>query len=123
MKSDLNDIQRVETRAEALVAFDPFKEKYGVKFEKAVVCLPKIRDDLLAFYDFAAEHWSHLRTSNPKESVFATVRHRTVRTKGTLSQKAARLRVFTLIQAASIKMAATDRQTSVSQIHRRHQVQ
>ncbi|GAO00431.1 transposase [Komagataeibacter xylinus NBRC 13693] len=56
---------------------------------------------MLAFFDFPAEHWEHLRTSNPIESVFATVRHRTVRTKGALSQKTARLMVFTLVQAAS----------------------
>jgi len=103
VKSDLNDIQHAETRAEALVAIDLFKEKYGVKFEKAVVCLTKSKDELLAFYDFPAEHWIHLRTSNPIESVFATVRHRTVRTKGALSQKTAKLMVFTLIQAASKK--------------------
>ncbi len=103
VKSDLNDIQHAETRAEALVAIDLFKEKYGIKFEKAVACLTKSRDELLAFYDFPAEHWIHLRTSNPIESVFATVRHRTVRTKGALSQKTAKLLVFTLIQAASKK--------------------
>jgi len=103
VKSDLNDIQHVETRAEALVAIDLFKEKYSVKFEKAVACLTKSRDELLVFYDFPAEHWIHLRTSNPIESVFATVRHRTVRTKGALSQKTAKLMVFTLIQAASKK--------------------
>ncbi len=103
VKSDLNDIQHAETRAEALVAIDLFTEKYGVKFEKAVACLTKSRDELLAFYDFPAEHWIHLRTSNPIESVFATVRHRTVRTKGALSQKTAKLMVFTLIQAASKK--------------------
>jgi len=103
VKSDLNDIQHAETRAEALVAINLFTEKYGVKFEKAVACLAKSRDELLAFYDFPAEHWIHLRTSNPIESVFATVRHRTVRTKGALSQKTAKLMVFTLIQAASKK--------------------
>ncbi len=105
VKSDLNDIQpnEAETRAEALIALDLFKEKYGVKFEKAVGCLAKDKDALLAFYDFPAEHWIHLRTSNPIESVFATVRHRTVRTKGALSQKTAKLMVFTLIQAASKK--------------------
>ena len=58
---------------------------------------------MLAFFDFPAEHWGHLRTSNPIESVFSTVRHRTVRTKGALSQKTAKLMVFTLIQAASKK--------------------
>jgi putative transposase len=63
--------------------------------------LNKDRDDLLAFYDFPAEHWVHLRTTNPIESVFATVRHRTVRTKGSLSPHTARLTVFKLIDAAS----------------------
>ena len=58
---------------------------------------------MLAFFDFPADHWGHLRTSNPIESVFSTVRHRTVRTKGALSQKTAKLMVFTLIQAASKK--------------------
>ena len=103
VRSDLNDIQHAQTRAEALVAIDLFTEKYSVKYEKAVSCLTKSKDELLAFYDFPAEHWIHLRTSNPIESVFATVRHRTVRTKGALSQKTAKLMVFTLIQAASKK--------------------
>ena len=66
-----------------------------------MACLTKDREALLAFYDFPGEHWDHLRTSNPIESVFATVRHRTVRTKGALSQKTARLMVFTLARAAS----------------------
>jgi putative transposase len=61
------------------------------KYDKAVDCLTKDRDALLAFFDFPAEHWDHLRTSNPIESVFATVRHRTVRTKGALSAKTAKL--------------------------------
>jgi transposase-like protein len=63
--------------------------------------LTKDAEALLTFYDFPAEHWDHLRTSNPIESVFATVRHRTVRTRGALSQKTAKLMVFTLIGAAS----------------------
>ena len=75
--------------------------KYGAKYEKAVTCLIKDRDALLTFYDFPAEHWDHLRTSNPIESVFATVRHRTVRTKGALSQDTARLMVFKLVMAAA----------------------
>ena len=74
---------------EALVAFDAFIETYGVKYDKAVECLTKDRDALLAFYDFPAEHWKHLRTTNPIESTFATVRHRTVRAKGCLSNKTA----------------------------------
>ena len=64
-------------------------------------CVIKDREQLLAFYDFPAEHWDHLRTTNPIESVFATVRHRTVRTKGALSPKTAKTMVFKLVQAAS----------------------
>ena len=80
---------------------DTFAEKYGAKYEKAVTCLTKDREALLSFYAFPAEHWDHLRTANPIESVFATVRHRTVRTKGALSQKTAKLMVFKLVQAAA----------------------
>jgi transposase-like protein len=101
VKSDLRDVWQAETRAEAEVATDVFAEKYGVKYAKAVTCLTKDREALLAFYDAPAEHWDHLRTANPIESVFATVRHRTVRTKGALSQKTAKLMVFALIRAAS----------------------
>src|SRR6202050_3201443 len=68
----------------AEAAIDVFADKYGAKYDKAVACLTKDRDVLLAFFDFPAEHWDHLRTSNPIESVFATVRHRTVRTKESL---------------------------------------
>jgi putative transposase len=103
VKSDLDDIQHAETRAEAETALTVFSQKYGVKYEKGVACLTKDREAMLAFFEFPAEHWGHLRTSNPIESVFATVRHRTVRTKGALSQKTAKLMVFTLIQAASKK--------------------
>lgn len=103
VKSDLDDIQHAETRAEAETALIVFSEKYGVKYEKGVACLIKDKEAMLAFFDYPAEHWGHLRTSNPIESVFATVRHRTVRTKGALSQKTAKLMVFTLIQSASKK--------------------
>jgi len=75
-----------------------FANKYGAKYDKAVACLTKDREALLAFFDFPAEHWDHLRTSNPIESVFATVRHRTVRTKGALSAKTAKLMVFQTCQ-------------------------
>jgi len=101
VKSDLRDIWQAETRAAAEAAIDTFAEKYGTKYDKAVACLTKDREALLAFFDFPAEHWDHLRTANPIESVFATVRHRTVRTKGALSQKTAKLMVFTLVCAAS----------------------
>ena len=101
VKSDLNDICRAPDRASATAALDTFVEKYGVKYAKAVDRLTKDRDALLAFFDFPAEHWDHLRTTNPIESVFATVRHRTVRTKGALSQSTAKLMVFKLVMAAS----------------------
>jgi transposase-like protein len=101
VKADLREIWQAATRADAEAAMDTFTEKYGAKYEKAVTCLIKDRDALLAFYDFPADHWDHLRTGNPIESVFATVRHRTVRTKGALSQKTAKLMVFKLVQAAA----------------------
>ena len=100
-KADLREIWQAPDRATAEAAIATFAEKYGAKYGKAVACLVKDRDALLAFYDFPAEHWDHLRTSNPVESVFATVRHRTVRTKGALSQDTARLMVFKLVMAAA----------------------
>ena len=100
-KSDLREVWNAPDRATAEAAIATFAKKYGAKYEKAVTCLAKDRDALLTFYDFPAEHWDHLRTSNPIESVFATVRHRTVRTKGALSQDTARLMVFKLVMAAA----------------------
>lgn len=76
--ADLREISHAVTRAAALAAIETFKEKYGAKYARGVACLTKDTEALLAFYDFPAEHWDHLRTSNPIESVFATVRHRTV---------------------------------------------
>jgi len=101
MKADLREIHGAPTRAAAEGAINVFVEKYGAKYPRAAECLTKDQDALLAFYDFPAEHWDHLRTSNPIESVFATVRHRTVRTKGALSPTTARLMVFKLVMAAS----------------------
>ncbi len=100
-KQDLREVWTAPDRATAEAAVVTFAEKYAAKYEKAVTCLVKDRDALLSFYDFPAEHWDHLRTSNPIESVFATVRHRTVRTKGALSQDTARLMVFKLVMAAA----------------------
>jgi transposase-like protein len=100
-KQDLREIWQAPDRATAETAITTYTEKYGDIYEKAVTCLLKDRDALLAFYDFPAEHWDHLRTSNPIESVFATVRHRTVRTKGALSQDTARLMVFKLVMMAA----------------------
>src|SRR5664279_1800146 len=101
MKKDLREVWLSPNRAAAETAIDVFAEKYGAKYPKAVECLTEDRQTLLAFYDFPAEHWDHLRTSNPIESVFSTVRHRTVRTKGSLSSATAKLMVFKLIMAAS----------------------
>ena len=100
-KTDLREIWAAPDRATAERAMATFADKYGAKYDKAVACLAKDRDALLAFYDFPAEHWDHLRTSNPIESVFATVRHRTVRIKGALSQDTARLMVFELVITAA----------------------
>ena len=99
-KRMLQDIWMAETRKDAEAAFDVFVETYGVKYEKAAECLKKDRGPLLAFYDFPAEHWKHLRTSNPIESTFATVRHRTTRSKGCLSNKTALAMVFKLVEEA-----------------------
>ncbi|KAA5594903.1 IS256 family transposase, partial [Blastochloris sulfoviridis] len=85
VKADLAEVWRSPSRAAAETAIAVFADKYGAKYSKAVECVVKDREQLLAFYVFPAEHWDHLRTTNPIESVFATVRHRTVRTKGTLS--------------------------------------
>ena len=99
-KRVLQEIWMAETKKDAVVAFEAFAETYEVKYEKAVDCLTKDRDVLLAFYDFPAEHWKHLRTTNPIESTFATVRHRTIRSKGCLSNKTALAMVFKLVEAA-----------------------
>ncbi len=101
MKTDLREIHHAPSRAAADAAIKVFAQKYGAKYAKAVECLAKDRQALLAFFDFPAEHWDHLRTSNPIESVFATVRHRTVRTRGALSPTTARLMVFKLVMAAA----------------------
>nr|WP_042671587.1 IS256 family transposase [Methylobacterium sp. B34] len=101
MKANLREIHGAPTRAAAEVALTVFVEKYGTKYPRAAACLTKDREALLAFYDFPAEQWDHLRSSNPIESVFATGRHRTVRNKGALSATTAKLMVFKLVMAAS----------------------
>jgi putative transposase len=99
-KRALQDIWMAATRNDADNAFDAFLTAYALKFDKAAACLVKDRQALLAFYDFPAEHWKHLRTSNPIESTFATVRHRTIRAKGCLSKATALAMVFKLVEAA-----------------------
>src|SRR5438552_7984780 len=99
-KRALQEIWMAETKKDALAAFDAFVENYAVKYDKAVACLTKDREALLAFYEFPAEHWKHLRTTNVIESSFATIRHRTVRSKGCLSNKTALAMIFKLAEAA-----------------------
>lgn len=100
-KSMLHEIWMASTRDDAGSAFDLFLSTFQAKYPKACKCLEKDRDVLLTFYDFPAEHWGHLRTSNPIESTFATVRLRTKRTKGCGSRIASLTMVFKLMESAS----------------------
>lgn len=99
-KAALQDIWMAATRKEANEAFDGFIEKYELKYTKAVECLVKDREALLTFYDFPAEHWQHLRTTNPIESTFATVRHRTKKVKNCFSRTTILTMVFKLSESA-----------------------
>jgi transposase-like protein len=105
-KEKLHDIWMAETREDAQRAFDLFLESYGAKYPKACECLAKDRDVLLTFYDFPAEHWIHLRTTNPIESVFATVKHRQKKTRGNGSRVACLAMVFKLAESARKKWRA-----------------
>ena len=102
-KERIHEIWMADTREHANEAFDLFLETYGAKYPKACECLEKDRDQLLAFYDFPAEHWIHLRTTNPIESTFATVRLRHRKTKGSGSRTACLTMVFKLMQSAQKK--------------------
>jgi transposase-like protein len=99
-KADLHEIWMAATREAAEKAFDTFLEQYGAKYPQACECLKKDRDVLLTFYDFPAEHWKHLRTTNPIESTFATIRLRHRRTKGSGSRRASLAMMFKLAQSA-----------------------
>ena len=115
-KGHLHDIWMAETKEEAGKAFDYFLSAYGAKYDRAVRCLEKDRDVLLTFYDFPAEHWKHVRTSNPIESTFATVRLRTVKTRGCLSRKTALAMVFKLILSAKAKWRKLDGSSQLAEI-------
>ena len=99
-KADLHEIWLSDTRQNADRAFDVFLEKYQAKYEQACNCLNKDRDVLMTFYDFPAEHWKHLRTTNPIESTFATIRLRHRRTKGSGTRRASLAMMFKLAQSA-----------------------
>jgi transposase-like protein len=99
-KKLLQDIWMAETREDAYKAFEFFIKTYEAKYPKATECLSKDKEDLLAFYDFPAEHWTHIRTTNPIESTFATVRHRTYKSKGCFSRQTILTMVFKLCESA-----------------------
>ena len=107
-KQLLHEMYLSATQADALAAFNEFVERYGAKFPKAVKCLVKDKDVLFTFYDFPAEHWQHIRTTNPIESTFATVRHRQRQTKGCGSRTATLAMVFKLAREAEKRWRRID---------------
>jgi putative transposase len=115
-KQDLHAIYEAENREAAEKAFDRFVTKYGAKYGKAVACLVKDREVLLTFYDFPAEHWKHIRTTNPIESTFATVRLRTDRTKGCLSRQTALAMVYKLARSAERSWRRLDGSQRLAQV-------
>ncbi len=115
-KQDLHAIYEAENRQEAKAALDRFLAKHGAKHDKAAVCLSKDREALLTFYDFPAEHWKHVRTSNPIESTFATVRLRTDKTKGCLSRQTALAMVFKLAKTAERSWRRLDGSERLAQV-------
>ena len=115
-KGHLHDIWMAETKVEAEKAFDFFVAAYGAKYHKATERLTRDRERLLAFYDFPAEHWKHIRTTNPIESTFATVRLRTAKTKGCLSRKTALAMAFKLILSARRKWRKLDGSNHLAEV-------
>lgn len=107
-KDDLHQIWMAESRDAARRSFDAFLEKYQAKYDAACECLSKDREELLAFYDFPAEHWKHLRTSNPIESTFATIRLRHRRTKGSGTRKTSLAMMYKLAQSAQKRWRRLD---------------
>ena len=93
-------VWQAQTKADAEKAFDLFLKTYEPKYPKATLCLQKDREELMAFYDFPAQHWQSIRTSNPIESTFATIRHRTKRSKGCLTRDGMLHMMFKLGQCA-----------------------
>ena len=115
-KQDLHAVYEAANRKEAEQALDRFVAKYRTKYGKAVACLSKGRASLLAFHDFPAEHWKHVRTSNPIESTFATVGLRTDKTKGCLSRRTALAMVFKLAKSAERHWRRLDRSARLAQV-------
>ena len=102
-KRDIHNIWQADTQRHANNAFDTFVKTYQAKYPKAVTCLEKDREELMTFYSFPAQHWQSIRTTNPIESTFATIRHRTKRTKGCLSRDGMLSMMFKLSQCAQKK--------------------
>ena len=121
-KRMLHDIYQAEGRAEAEKAFDLFVATYEAKYPKATECLVKDREVLLTFYDFPAEHWVHIRTTNPIESVFATVRLRHDKTKGSGSRAACLTMVYKLMESASKRWRALNGSTLLPEVVRGHRL-
>lgn len=115
-KANLNEISMAESRAAADQAFDHFLVSYEAKYPKATECLAKDRDTLLTFYDFPAEHWQHIRTTNPIESTFGTVRLRTAKTRGCVSRAGMLAMVFKLIKTAEQKWRTLKGHTLLAQV-------
>lgn len=107
-KKAIQDIHNAEDREHAAKAIAAFARQYGAKFPEAVKKITDDEDELLAFYDFPAEHWVHLRTANPIESTFETVRLRTKVTKGAGSRAAALAMVFKLVESAQTRRRAVN---------------
>jgi putative transposase len=115
-KSMLHDIWMAETRKQAGRAFDLFQTTFQAKHPKACECLAKDREVLLTFYDYPAQHWMHLRTTNPIESTFATVRLRTDKTKGSGSRIACLTMVFKLMQSAQKRWRALNESSLIPDV-------
>ena len=110
------DCTPINEEAEAEAALDRFVARYGPKYAKAATCLTKDREALLAFYAVPAEHWKHVRTTNPIESTFATVRLRTDKTKGCLSRETALAMVFKLAKSAERQWRRLDGTERLAQV-------
>ena len=117
-KERLHDIWMASTKENAGKAFDLFVKTYEAKYPKAAECLVKDRDELLAFYDFPAEHWKHIRTTNPIESVFSSVKMRTKKTRGCLSRTTALTMAFRLMLSAQKRWQKLNGSTLLAEVIR-----
>ena len=115
-KSMIHEIYLSETKDSANKAWSAFTKRFELKYSKAVKCLVKDKDELLTFYDFPAEHWIHLRTTNPIESTFATVRHRTKKSKNCFSRQTIISSVYKLCREAEKRWRPLNGRKRVAQV-------